>query len=69
MEAAAGTPAVSDTADGSGCSASGAETESLSDGDIGWDGDGDGAADEASIQLDMPRRSMQLTFTCGKCGE
>jgi hypothetical protein len=23
----------------------------------------------ATIQLDMPRRSMQVTFTCDKCGE
>ncbi len=23
----------------------------------------------ASMQLDMPRRSRQVTFTCNKCGE
>ena len=32
-----------------------------------------GAAEEgdavARLQLDMPRRSRQVTFTCNKCGE
>ena len=36
------------------------------------DGSGGGSAADggsvASIPLDMPRRSLQLTFTCGKCG-
>ena len=31
------------------------------------DADVDGSV--ATIQLDMPRRSMQVTFTCDKCGE
>lgn len=50
---------------GSGSSTSGAEMESQIDGESGGS---DGDAGVASIPLDMPRRSMQLTFTCGKCG-
>lgn len=29
----------------------------------------EGDASVGTIQLDMPRRSMQVTFTCDKCGE
>ena len=48
------------------CDSGGEDSEGL-----GSDHSGEGSSsgsDVASIQLDMPRRSMQLTFTCGKCG-
>jgi len=56
---------VSDMDDGSECSASSAETGTRNRSECG---ESSGESDGGSIQLDMPRRSMQLTFTCRKCG-
>ena len=51
------------SSDGSALSSVDADVESLDD---GASSSGSGVA---SVPLDMPRRSLQLTFTCNKCRE
>lgn len=56
------------TSSGSGSSSSGSssgdESEAESGSNSGESGEG---GEVATVQLDMPRRSLQLTFTCNKC--
>lgn len=37
-------------------------------GDDKYDSEGNDDSGSASIDLDLPRRSRQVTFTCNKCG-
>ncbi len=49
--------------------ASSSDVASGSDAEAAAPPNADANGSVATIQLDMPRRSMQVTFTCDKCGE